>query len=200
MSAFLKYSQTRRPEVKKQNPDMSNTDVSRLLGEMWRNASPKSKAPYVDREEAERAKYKIEIAKFNTDQARLDAASRTNHNRMQPFVVPEYFNAPYNQEDEDTSIFEQRAPRGESVPIPNHHHYSQVILPSLMNSYSFNAGSFDLSEPLPPLYPPPPSSGQPSASRQHFFRDDNRIQQPPSDGREPRRYDHQHYHHHEYYR
>ena len=29
MSAFLKYSQTRRKLVKKENPDMSNTDVSR---------------------------------------------------------------------------------------------------------------------------------------------------------------------------
>lgn len=47
MSAFLKYSKKRRSAVKEQNPDMGNTDVSRLLGEMWRNASEQERAPYV---------------------------------------------------------------------------------------------------------------------------------------------------------
>jgi hypothetical protein len=79
MSAFLKYSQTRRATVKADNPDMSNTDVSRLLGEMWRNASPKERAPYVEQEKRERAVYKDEIQKWRDDQARMDAASRTSH-------------------------------------------------------------------------------------------------------------------------
>jgi len=79
MSAFLKYSQTRRKHVKEQNPDMSNTDVSRLLGEMWRNASPKERAPYVHQEEIERDIYKKDIARFKADQLKLDAASRTSH-------------------------------------------------------------------------------------------------------------------------
>lgn len=58
---------------------MSNTDVSRLLGEMWRNASPQEKAPYREQEERERAIYKENIKKFKDSQARVDAASRTNH-------------------------------------------------------------------------------------------------------------------------
>jgi hypothetical protein len=85
MSAFLKYSQTRRAKVKEDNPDMSNTDVSRLLGEMWRNASPRERAPYVDEEERERAIYKENIRKWRDDQARIDAASRTSHQRVQTF-------------------------------------------------------------------------------------------------------------------
>ena len=83
MSAFLKYSQTRRATVKHDNPDMSNTDVSRLLGEMWRNASPKERAPYVEQEKRERAVYKDEIQKWRDDQARMDAASRTSHQSVQ---------------------------------------------------------------------------------------------------------------------
>jgi membrane protein involved in colicin uptake len=79
MSAFLKYSQQRRKYVKEQNPDMANTDISRLLGEMWRNASPRERAPYVEEEERERAIYKKDIAKFRADQAKEDAASRTSH-------------------------------------------------------------------------------------------------------------------------
>jgi HMG (high mobility group) box len=69
--------------VKRDNPDMSNTDVSRLLGEMWRNASQKERAPYVDQEERERAIYKAEIKKFKDGQAMVDAASRTSHQSVQ---------------------------------------------------------------------------------------------------------------------
>lgn len=85
MSAFLKYSQSRRTKVKADNPDMSNTDVSRLLGEMWRNATPRERAPYVEQEEKERAIYKENIRKWRDDQARMDAASRTSHQTVQNF-------------------------------------------------------------------------------------------------------------------
>ena len=50
MSAFLKYSISRRKAVKADNPDMNNTDISRLLGEMWRNASEDDKRPYKENE------------------------------------------------------------------------------------------------------------------------------------------------------
>lgn len=83
MSAFLKYSQKRRSMVKEKNPDMSNTDVSRLLGEMWRSASLSERAPYVEQEEVERAQYKEEIKNWREEQVKLDAASRTSHHSVQ---------------------------------------------------------------------------------------------------------------------
>jgi hypothetical protein len=83
MSAFLKYSQTRRSIVKEENPDMSNTDVSRLLGEMWRNASPRERAPYVEQEKRERDIYNKDIARWRAEQNRLDAQSRTSHQSVQ---------------------------------------------------------------------------------------------------------------------
>lgn len=86
MSAFLKYSQTRRKVVKKDNPDMSNTDVSRLLGEMWRNGSVADLAPYVDIEKRERADYKERIKTWRDKEARKDAASRTSHRKVQKMV------------------------------------------------------------------------------------------------------------------
>jgi HMG (high mobility group) box len=66
---------------------MSNTDVSRLLGEMWRNADAKERAPYVEQEEKERAVYKEQIKKFKEDQAKLDAASRTSHKSVQKHMA-----------------------------------------------------------------------------------------------------------------
>ena len=79
MSAFLKYSQNRRAMIKEQNPDMGNTDVSRLLGEMWRNASEAERRPYVEQELIERAEYNETIKKFREQQPQLDAESRTSH-------------------------------------------------------------------------------------------------------------------------
>jgi HMG (high mobility group) box len=196
MSAFLKFSQSRRTEVKKENPDMSNTDVSRLLGEMWRNAPPKEKAPYVDKEEIERAQYKIDIAKFKAGQARLDAASRTNHNLMKP-AAPTYLN---NAQEQDTSgdegIFNLQAqPRDENLtdPMQFHHHPSQMMYPTFMNSYSFNAESFDSSEILPEIYLPP---RHPNYSlHQHSTGSENRLPTPPPETRAHREYDDNLYHH-----
>lgn len=93
MSAFLKYSKTRRAQVKKENPDMSNTDVSRLLGEMWRNASPGELAPYKKQEEQERAIYKETIKQWKDKQAQMDVASRTSHHSVQ-----NYHHEPQNYE------------------------------------------------------------------------------------------------------
>ena len=37
MSAFLMYAQQQRKVLQAENPDMPNADISRLLGETWRN-------------------------------------------------------------------------------------------------------------------------------------------------------------------
>lgn len=87
MSAFLKYSQKRRTRVKQENPDMSNTDVSRLLGEMWRNAAPAERAPYVEEEERERAQYKDDIAAWRGEQAVQKTARRQPHHSVS--VIPQ---------------------------------------------------------------------------------------------------------------
>lgn len=69
MSAFLRFSQTRRSIVKMQNPDMSNTDVSRLLGEMWHNAPDSERIPYIEDEIKERKVYKADVAKWKAEQS-----------------------------------------------------------------------------------------------------------------------------------
>jgi len=67
MSAFLYFSQGRRKTIKDQNPEIKNTQVSRLLGEMWRNASEEDRKPYVDKEKKEREKYKVAIADWRKE-------------------------------------------------------------------------------------------------------------------------------------
>jgi HMG (high mobility group) box len=62
MSAFLFFSLGKRSELKKVNPSLKNTEVSRLLGEMWRSASEEDRSPHIEKEKEEREKYKLAIA------------------------------------------------------------------------------------------------------------------------------------------
>ena len=64
MSAFLYFSQGKRSEIKKERPEIKNTEVSRVLGEMWRNLSAEERAPFVERERKEREVYKVAIAEW----------------------------------------------------------------------------------------------------------------------------------------
>lgn len=160
MSAFLKYSQTRRSVVKKENPDLSNTDVSRLLGEMWRSASQKERAPYVEQEEVERALYKQEIARWKSEQARLDAASRTSHQNVRRLAdYPQHrqderirdFPGPRSHEETRTLHDEYRLAPAEAyqVPYPSYHErgqsYSSSAAPPAAadGDYPLRSTSFD---------------------------------------------------------
>ncbi|EJK52170.1 hypothetical protein THAOC_28594 [Thalassiosira oceanica] len=67
MSAFLMYAQRQRKIVQGDNPDLSNADVSRLLGEHWRNAKIEQKRPFLEREKAERKIYKAKTEAFKNN-------------------------------------------------------------------------------------------------------------------------------------
>lgn len=61
------YAQRQRKIVQGDNPDLSNADVSRLLGEHWRNAKIEQKRPFLEREKAERKIYKAKTEAFKNN-------------------------------------------------------------------------------------------------------------------------------------
>lgn len=67
MSAFLMYAQQKRRLMQIENPNMPNSDISRLLGDMWQNASPSEKRPHMEREEVERKLYKAKVCVYLHD-------------------------------------------------------------------------------------------------------------------------------------
>jgi hypothetical protein len=69
--------------------------VSRLLGEMWRNASASERAPYIEDEEHERAVYKEEIRRFREDQVKMDAASRRSHREIAASPMEDFSQNPF---------------------------------------------------------------------------------------------------------
>ena len=61
MSAFLAYANSRRAEVKAQNPECSNGEISKLLSDKWKEAPDAIKQKYRDDEAALWAAYKEEM-------------------------------------------------------------------------------------------------------------------------------------------
>ncbi|GAX22157.1 high mobility group protein B4 [Fistulifera solaris] len=57
MSAFLFFSVGKRKELSEKNPDMKNTGISRILGQMWRSLTDNERRPFVQKEKDEREKY-----------------------------------------------------------------------------------------------------------------------------------------------
>ena len=62
MSAYLFYSVDKRHELRKQNPDTKNTEISRILGQMWRSLTDEERRPFIEKEKEEREKYTAAIA------------------------------------------------------------------------------------------------------------------------------------------
>lgn len=72
--------------MKQENPELKNTDISRILGNMWRDASEEEKRPYVEKEKAEREQYKIEMEKWKKEHAAKQEAERASQH--QQYTVP----------------------------------------------------------------------------------------------------------------
>lgn len=61
------YAQHKRKPLQRENPDMPNADISRLLGEIWRGTSMVEKRPFLEREEVERRIYKAKVEKWKNN-------------------------------------------------------------------------------------------------------------------------------------
>mmetsp|Transcript_16953 Transcript_16953/g.24138 ORF Transcript_16953/g.24138 Transcript_16953/m.24138 type:complete len:373 (+) Transcript_16953:101-1219(+) len=77
MSAFLEYSKARRNYAIQMNPHVTRSkDISKVLGEMWRNASEEEKRPYVEKELKLRAEYNENAKKWRRERDEQQAKER----------------------------------------------------------------------------------------------------------------------------
>eukprot|EP00543_Licmophora_paradoxa_P003446 CAMPEP_0202448528 /NCGR_PEP_ID=MMETSP1360-20130828/7347_1 /ASSEMBLY_ACC=CAM_ASM_000848 /TAXON_ID=515479 /ORGANISM="Licmophora paradoxa, Strain CCMP2313" /LENGTH=338 /DNA_ID=CAMNT_0049066155 /DNA_START=576 /DNA_END=1592 /DNA_ORIENTATION=+ len=189
MSAFLYFSQERRKQIKNENPSMKNTEISRILGDIWRNASEEEKRPHVEREKSEREKYKIEIAKWREDQEKKiedqrkqQQVEQANYANMygaidpsQPGHVPPYPPPHYGHEM--------------GYPPPSYAYgYPMYSYPPPQAQYGFaNGKHVQLLAPNGmPQYVPPPAYGPPSSDMEAPPPDDG-----PQNSYEEGSYEHQ---------
>ena len=58
LTAFMRYSATRRSVIRGENPQHSMIDISKIIGEEWRNLSDEDKRPFHDAAEKDHDVYK----------------------------------------------------------------------------------------------------------------------------------------------
>jgi high mobility group protein B1 len=96
MSAFLMFSNGKRAAVKKQNPSLSNADISRLLADRWRSAPAEERQTCIKQEFDERQEYKVKLAKWRVEQANLSLEQAAEFPVVAPQLAsnqPSYFSA-----------------------------------------------------------------------------------------------------------
>ena len=92
MSAFLFFSQGRRSQIRAKNPELKNTEVSKMLGDLWRNCPDDDRRPYVEKEKIEREKYKIAMAKWKVEFKKLEEEEKEreqyHYHQQNPLLLP----------------------------------------------------------------------------------------------------------------
>ncbi|CAN0192476.1 unnamed protein product [Ascophyllum nodosum] len=68
-SAYMQFSQAKRAEAKEANPDMKPTEISKVLGEQWGKMDAAAKAPYNERAQADKERYRREKDAYDSKMA-----------------------------------------------------------------------------------------------------------------------------------
>ncbi len=55
LNAYLHFAKERIPQLRKQDPKLSQIDAMKLSGEQWKNISEKEKTPYLNLAEQSKA-------------------------------------------------------------------------------------------------------------------------------------------------
>jgi HMG (high mobility group) box len=79
MSAFLAFSNKRRASLKRETPDASNADLSKMLSQQWKEAPEAIKKKYIEEESGLRETYKREMGKWRvrvTEEKRVERKER----------------------------------------------------------------------------------------------------------------------------
>mmetsp|Transcript_8057 Transcript_8057/g.22371 ORF Transcript_8057/g.22371 Transcript_8057/m.22371 type:complete len:443 (+) Transcript_8057:103-1431(+) len=82
MSAFLAFSNKRRAALKRQHPDATNADLSKMLSKTWKEAPEELRRKYMDEEAELRQTYKVEMAKWRKKVAEEKKAERKEREAM----------------------------------------------------------------------------------------------------------------------
>ena len=118
MSAFLHFTRGRRGRIRKENLGMKNTEVSKILGDLWRKSTDEERRPYVDKEKVEREKYKIAMSKWKEG---FDKRQKEESDQLQQ----RYYQRPSQ-------------PKSYQPPSYHHHHQQQQQHIQVKNEYALN--------------------------------------------------------------
>ena len=60
LSPFFCYQKSRRPTLKKEQPNLSHTEIVAVMSNEWKGLNDKDKVPYVKMSEADKVRYEKE--------------------------------------------------------------------------------------------------------------------------------------------
>jgi hypothetical protein len=63
-SAYLFFAEKKRPEIKQEHPDLKMTEVAKILGQRWKEATPASKVKYDKKATQDKERYKEAIKDY----------------------------------------------------------------------------------------------------------------------------------------
>jgi len=87
MSAFLAYSQRMRSVAKQDNQHLSNTEISKLLAEMWREAPDDIRREHIEQESEQRARYKLLMGDWRSKQEEALLSQRKQREQIALDVI-----------------------------------------------------------------------------------------------------------------
>lgn len=64
LTAYFFFANDKRPEIREQNPDMKITEISKVIGEMWKDTSDEEKAKYQKMADADKDRYAQEMKDY----------------------------------------------------------------------------------------------------------------------------------------
>lgn len=138
MSAFLNFSQGRRSQIKEKNPKIKNMEVSKILGVLWKKCTEEERRPFVEKEKAEREKYKVAMAKWKVEFQKCKEEERKREHQQ-------YYQPPSQQQQRQSQKEYAQKPgyviAGESNGHINHakynaQRYSQDLLQPPSTGYA----------------------------------------------------------------
>jgi len=167
MSSFLYYAQKMRPVVKEQNPEKRNTDISKVLGEMWKNCSEEERNIYIQREAAERERYKLAITAWDEKQAEKIADQEKVH--IESISMPPDMSA-QNSQMQYGQYYDPNYMMGQSQSMNSYMQYPQ------MQQYSSSYGMYPAQNYGYYSYP----QMQQQQQQQHYGMPQNAPPSPPT--------------------
>jgi hypothetical protein len=71
LTAYMFFCQENRPQIKSENPNINNREITSELGKKWKSLSDKERAPYEEKQNADKLRYENE----KTNQSRTTTAT-----------------------------------------------------------------------------------------------------------------------------
>ena len=133
MSAFLYFSKMKRRILKLENPSLSNIQISRMLGQIWRDFSEEDRRPFIDEESTDRKRYKDAIVKWRKEKVEKEESERKEKENknladMNEIMSPiQYFAPTYDQSQklpnktfpQDSQNLSSAATQTQEITYPN---------------------------------------------------------------------------------